>query len=221
MSAAPKTVNIQTLRKNVYSTLQTKEAVVHSRTYQALLEKYYLLQHSKVKLTKFHADIQQYTKNVNTKAKLQQEKRQVAVAKSNLRTIFRSNAKVISFYITLYKPKYPNYKGHNLLHYEGEEYVPMSKSTFDGAMGSFFFSKKYAIGHTHIMAQLRRFQYIKSDIFQTATGQAHELFAEFDGFEDFIPIFTNVIMSQEDVLIVMNQLKVDEARNEPINYAAA
>jgi hypothetical protein len=217
----PKNVDIRTLRKNVYSTLLTKQAIIHSKTYQALQRKYYELVDSKKKLHKFHTDIQQYTANVNTKGKLQEEKKMVQVAKVNLKKVFRSNQKVVSFYVTLYRPKTDKYKGKNALLYDGEEYVPLSASNMNGLIGSFFFSKKYSIGQTLIMRQLGKFEYVKADDFKPASGAEHALFAEFDGYDDFISAFENFVISQHDLLLVMTHLKIDETMDLPINYASA
>ena len=128
-------MNISQLRKTVFDEVRALYKIVDKKTYNALIQRYYLINDSKIKLNKFRDTLKEFNPETNTKQKLKvvkikikEDHKKIQEQKNRFDKVLRSHTKVLQFNVRFYKQLDTDYKGTEKIVYNDVEWVPLTKN---------------------------------------------------------------------------------------------
>ena len=156
--------NIVQFRRETINKLKEKETWLPQKTYYALMTRYNEVTSSKTKLGKFNLELDNYTRKINTKAKLREEKQTIVAKKIAFRNILHGNKKNVSFFLSFYSLESGNenelYKGSDFIMFAGKKCKALSAKN-GGNTGSFFLERQAALNYHFLFKQLQRYNVVE------------------------------------------------------------
>ena len=181
-------LEIQKLKAQVKDLITSKKAYLNHSTHSALhkqLEKKTTIN----KLNTFKEIVESHTPLANTIKKVKQEKVMIVEEKKKFRNILKENKKNISFYVSFYVPLTSDYKGNDVVHFNGKEYKGFSRK--NGNSGSYFLEKHLTLNTDYLLKQLNKYRTVlDTDINEYM--KLKTLLQQFIGYDDFNGKLCNV-----------------------------
>ena len=156
-----------------------------------------------------------------------EEQKMIDVGRAKLKNFLKDSHQVVSFFVTVYLPKNPAYKGSNSFHYDGLDWTPLSKNTH-GDLRSFFLEKE-AINFSNLYNSLKKINYIiesealmKHEYYHYAYGNSDGFrsiirdFVGFDNLDSFV--YQEAYCPNDEFLLKIDGLSVKPINKTPTNY---
>ena len=204
---------IKQLKKTIKELITSKKSFLNMSTHHALhkqLENKTTLN----QLNTFKDVVESHTPLANTLKKVKEEKVLIVEKKKTFRNILKDNKKNISFFVSFYIPKIEDKKAKDIITFEGKEYMGSSRK--NGNSGSYQLEKRFTLNTAYLLKQLQNNRMVlSSDLIKFL--RLKNIMKSFIGYDELIEAYDN-IHSQDEILFILTDIKIDSDNNSPINF---
>jgi len=150
-----------------------------------------------------------------------EEQKMIDAGRAKLKNFLKDSHQVVSFFVTVYLPKNPAYKGNNSVQYEGLDWTPLSKNTH-GDLRSFFLEKE-VLNFSALYKTLLKYPYVvnyeNKNEYDGKEGAFKSIIRDFVGFDSLDNFISEDVYCPNNVfLLKIDGLSVKPMNKTPTNY---